>query len=259
MSKLARFAVVALILALGAAGVARAELTREGNLLLSFGGGISPKALPRSTAAPVAVRISSTIKALDGADPPPQLQQIAIGINRDGKLFDRGLPTCKVRKIQPATTAAARRICAGAIVGSGHVAIRVALPKQKAFTFKGRLLAFKARRFHGQRRILTQVYGRKPPSSFVLPFRIDRAPGTFGTVLKMTLPKAARKWAYITRFDMKLQRRFTYRGKRRSYVSAACPAPAGFPGAVYQFARAKYTFAGGRRVTSTLTRNCKVR
>jgi hypothetical protein len=254
-----RLIALALLLALGAAGAARAELTQEGNVLLSFDGGIAPHALPRSKPGPVAVWIASTIKTANGSDPPPQVRQITIAINREGRIFDRGLPTCAVRRIQPATEAAARRICGGAIVGSGHVAVRVALPQQSPFTFRGRLLAFHAKRAGGQRRILAQVYGRRPPSAFVLTFKIRRRGGTFGTVLRTSLPRSAWKWAYVTHFDMRLQRTYVYRGRRHSYISAACAAPAGFPSALYPFARATFSFAGATRISSTLTRDCSVR
>jgi hypothetical protein len=250
---------IVLALALGTAATAHGEAVQEGNLVVRFDGGISPHALPRSTPAPVTVKIETTIETSDGADPPPQLREISIGINREGQVFDRGLPTCKVRKIQPTTIAAARRICGGAIVGNGHVGVRVHLPNQPPFTFDWPLLVFNAKRSGGDRRLLAQVYGRRPPSAFVLTFKVLKRRGTFGTQIRTTLPKPAQKWAYVTHFDMKLRRIYTYRGKRRSFISAACPAPDGFPGALYPFARGKFTFAGGRVLSETLIRDCKVR
>jgi hypothetical protein len=251
--------VLALLVALGVAGAAQAEKQIEGNLEVSFDGGISPHALPRTGTAPVSVTVDSGFSTTDGSDPPPQLRQIAIGINRDGKSYDRGLPACQVRKIQPSTIAAARRICGGAIVGNGHVEVRVDLANQPPFTFKGPLLVFHAKRSGGHRRLLAQVYGSKPPSAFVLTFKIVQKKGTFGTLIKTSLPKPARKWAYVTHFDMKLRRVYTYRGERHSFISAGCAAPAGFPGAVYPFARANFGFAAGEQVTSTLVRDCTVR
>lgn len=253
-------AALALVLLLAAvAAVAQAEVEQQGNLVVNFDGGISPKSLPRTGTAPVAVNVDSTFRTADGADPPPQLRRISIAINRGGRLFDRGLPTCRVRRIQPSTIAAARRICGGAIVGSGKVRVRVQLENQAPFTFKGPLLVFNAKPSGGKRRLLAQVYGRKPPSAFVLAFKIVRQKGTFGTVIRTALPKAARKWAFVTHFEMKLRRTYTWRGKQRSFVSAGCAAPAGFPGAVYPFARANFGFAGGTNVTTTLIRNCTVR
>lgn len=255
----ARLPIVALLLAFGVTGGARAETVAEGNLLVGFDGGITPHALPRTGTAPVAVSIETSIKAADGSDPPPQLTQVSIGINRHGKIEDRGLPTCRVQEIQPATIAAARRICGGAIVGSGHVSVRVDLPNQQPFTFTGPMLVFNAERSGGHRRILAQVYGTRPPSAFVLTFKVLERPGEFGTLIRTRLPQTALEWAYVTSFEMRLRRVYTYRGQRRSYVNAGCPAPEGFPGAIYKFARANFKFAEGQRVTSTLVRDCNVR
>lgn len=244
---------------LGVAGASQAEVVQEGDVIVAFDGGISPHALPRSGTAPVAVTIDSSFRSVDGSDPPPQLKTISIGINRRGRIFDRGLPTCRVRRIQPTTISAARRICGGAIVGSGHVQVLVNLANQPPFLFKGPMLVFNAERAGGDRRLLAQVYGRKPPSAFVLSFRIVKASGEFGTVIKTSLPQSASKWAYVTHFDMKLRRIYTYRGRQRSYVNAGCAAPEGFPGAVFPFARASFGFDGGELATATLIRDCKVR
>jgi hypothetical protein len=249
-----------LLLALGIAGAAPAEVVQDGNVIVTFNGGISPRVLPREGMAPVAVKVEGTFKSTEEVDPPPQLQTISIGINRAGKIFDKGLPVCRVREIQPATISVARKICRGAIVGSGRVQVRVHLDNQAPFTFNGPLLVFNAEpSSSGQRRLLAQVYGRKPPSAFVLNFRIYEAEGEFGTVIKTSLPKPARRWAFITHFDMKLQRKYTYKGQKRSYVNAGCAAPKGFPGAVFNFARSNFGFAGGNHVTTTLVRDCIVR
>jgi hypothetical protein len=253
-------AALALLTVLGLAAGARAEKVIVDNLIVTFDGGITPRALPRTGAAPVTVAVDSSFATTDGADPPPQLRQISIGINKDGKIYDRGLPTCQVRRIQPATISAAKRICGGAIVGSGHVQVRVHLTNQPPFTFKGPMLVFHAKRANGHRRLLAQVYGRKPPSAFVLTFNIfETKDTTFGTVIKTTLPKPARQWAYVTHFDMKLRRIYTYKGQKHSYISAGCAAPDGFTVIVYPFAQANFGFAGAKHVTSTLVRECAVR
>jgi hypothetical protein len=248
-----------LALALGDAVAAPAEVGQTGNAIVDFSGGISPRALPRTEPAPVAVRVDADVAAANGADPPPQLQQISIAINRNGRLFDRGLPTCRVHRIQPSTIAAARRICGGAIVGSGHVQVRVALTNQPLFTFEGPLLVFNAKRSGGHRRLLAQVYGTNPPSAFVLTFKVFRQKGAFGTVIKTTLPRPAREWAYVTHFDMRLRRIYTYHGRQHSFVTAACEAPPGFPGAIFPFARGSFAFGDGTQVGAELVRNCSVR
>jgi hypothetical protein len=250
---------VGLLVALIATGAARGQLANQGDVVVAFDGSISPHSLPRTGTAPVAVSIDGSFKSAEGVDPPPQLRTISIGINRRGRIFDRGLPTCRVRKIQPATIRAARQICGAAIVGRGRVQLRVHLAIQAPFTFAGPMLIFHAERSGGNRRLLAQVYGHDPPSAFVLNFKVLDRPGEFGTTIKTSLPRSASEWAYLTHFEMKLRRIYTFEGQRHSYISAGCPAPSGFPGAVYDFARGSFGFAEGQQVTTTLIRDCTVR
>jgi hypothetical protein len=251
---------LALLVFLGAnVGAEGATIEQNGDIIVAVEGGITPRALPRSGEAPVAISLDTTFKSAEGADPPAQLRTISIGINRGGTIYDRGLPTCRVRRIQPTTISAARRICGAAIVGSGHVQVRVHLTNQPPFTFKGPLLVFHAKPAGGHRRLLAQVYGRKPPSAFVLTFNILQKQGTYGTVIKTVLPKPAREWAYVTHFDMRLQRIYTFHGQRHSFISAGCPAPAGFTVGLYPFAHTNFGFGGGQHLTPSLTGECTVR
>ncbi len=244
---------------LAASVPAWAETSQEGDLRVSFDSGLHPTALPRKTPAPVAVRVAGNFESVSGNDGAlPQLRRMVVAINRQGRLFDRGLPTCDVRAIQPASEAAAARECRGAIVGSGHVRLQARIPTQPPFQVSAKLLAFNGPRRNGHKLILAQAYARKPPGAFVLTFTVARRKGVFGTVLSTTLPRSAQRWAYLTHFDMTLHRTYTYGGKRRSYVSAACTAPPGFRTALFPFARATYSFNDGQALSVPLARSCRV-
>jgi hypothetical protein len=253
----ARLPIALAALVLGLAIPARAEFSQQGRLIVAFDAGLAPKTLPRSTPEPVAVRVAGDVRTAKGA-PLPQLRTIAVAINRAGRLYDRGLPSCRLAAIQPATEAGARSLCHRAIVGTGHVALSVRLENQEPFAVKANLLAFNGPRRHGRKLILAQVYAQDPPGAFVLTFTLKRKGGLFGTVMSTTLPPSAQGWAYLTHFDMTLDRRYRYHGKARSYVSAACTAPDGFPGAVFPLAKATYGFDNGQRLTTTVVRSCRV-
>jgi hypothetical protein len=240
------------------AAPAGAEISQQGNLITSFRGDMVPKKLPRQAPAPVSVGVSGSFRTADST-PLPQLRTISVAINGAGRLYDAGLPVCRVGSIQPATEANARETCGGSIVGSGHVTVGVRLSNQEPFEVKGSLLAFNGPVEHGDKLILAQVYARDPPGAFVLPFKVRERPGLFGTVMTTSLPASALGWAYLSHFDMTLHRTYRYGGATHSYVSAACSAPAGFPGAVFPFAKATYGFAGGRTMRTTVVRSCKVR
>ncbi len=236
---------------------ARAELAQDGDLRVAFQGALAPSTLPRTIPAPVAVSVAGDIKVLAGA-PLPQLRTITVAINRAGHLYDKGLPTCKVKSIQPATEAEARSECRDAIVGSGHVTVEAHIPNQAYFSVKAKLLAFNGPRKNGHKLILAQVYSTAPPGAFVLTFTVKKAPGVFGTTMSTTLPRSAQGWAYLSHFDMTLKRTYTYNGHQRSYVSAACAAPKGFSSAPFPFARATYGFDNGQRLSTTVNKSCKV-
>ena len=248
----------AALLALAAAP-SLAAVDQEGDLLATFDADLSPNVLPRKTAAPIAVRVAGNVKSASGdATRIPQLRRIIVGINREGRLVDRGLRICHAREIQSGKEELAREVCGDAIVGDGHVTVQARIPGQLPFSVRARLLAFNGPRSGGRKTILAQAYAPDPPGSFIITFRVDRRPGTYGTVLSTTLPVGTREWAYITHFDMTLRRVYTANGQRRSYASAACPAPPGFKSALFPFARATYRFTEGQRLTLEETATCRV-
>ncbi len=237
---------------------ARAEVVQQGNLRVSFAGKIAPHVLPRVGTAPVSVTLGGEIKTTDGSK-PPQLRTISLAINRNGRLDYRGLPRCNYGEIQPATTSEAREACASSLVGTGSFAANVALPEQSPFPSNGKVLAFNGN-LHGRPFVFAHIFGTEPlPQSFVLPFAIRRQGGEYGTVLTAELPQVAAEWGFVSGVTLTLKRSFIHRGKRRSYVAAGCPAPRGFPGATFGFAKASFGFEDGRALSSTLTRSCGVR
>jgi hypothetical protein len=250
--------VVLALLGLGATAVATAEISQKGTLRVSFEGKVAPHTLPRHGEAPVAVTLSGDIKTTDGQD-PPQLRTIGLAINKNGKLDYRGLPTCNFHQIQPSTTAEAKLACRKSLVGFGTFKANVALPEQSPFPSNGTILAFNGN-LHGRPVIYAHIYGTKPlPTSFVLPFEIKQGSGDYATTLVANLPQVAAEWGFVSGVSLTLQRRFSYRGKAHSYLSAGCPAPSGFPGATFSFARASFGFEGGPTLRSTLNRSCRAK
>jgi hypothetical protein len=247
---------LAVFLLIGA--LAEAETVQRGQLRVSFEGSLSPRSLPRSGTAPVKVEVGARITSTDDGV-PPQLRKITIAINRYGHFDPTGLPVCPLERIQPTTTAHALAACRGALVGSGRFSAKVLLRGQAPFPSEGQVFAFNSR-LHGHPAILAHVYGTEPaPASYTLPFELKPGKGTYGTLLTASLPQVTSDSGYITGLSMTLGRSFTYRGKRRSYLSAGCPAPKGFGGASFSFAKADFGFEGGRRLSSTLRRSCGVR
>jgi hypothetical protein len=238
--------------------LARADLVAHGDLFVKFSGDLSPAALPRHTPAPVAVGMSGVVRTLSGAR-PPALRQIAIAINRNALLDTDGLPRCREDQLVATSDQEALRICGRALVGGGTYLANTAFPEQEAFPSNGHILAFNGA-IDGHRAVLAHIYGLDPvPITRVIVFNIRQDHSAFGTVLTGNLPETLNHYGYVKKIALSLHRNFNYRGARHSYLSAACAALPGFPGAVFPFAHASMTFADGRMLSSTLTRSCTVR
>ena len=255
-----RFAVVILVLACLPIGVAAArQFVQQGNLRVAFEAKLLPYALPRERSAPVTVQLGGAIRTTDGST-PPQLREISIAMNRAGIVSVAGLPSCSAAALQQTSTEAALAACRGALVGRGHFAANVDFPGAPVFPAQGQVLVFNDSH-RGKMGLLLHLYGSSPVrAAFVLPFKIERhSEGKFGTVFSTRIPRLASDQGYVTDIQLKIGRKYSYRGKRRSFISASCAAAAGFPGAFYELAKATFAFSGGQKLTTRLPGDCAVR
>ena len=255
-SLIAAIAVVAILYS----SLASADTRVVGNLQLSVSARLSPKRLPRDRRSPTAVAVGWKIASTDPALEPPALKTVKIEINRHGALDSTGLPTCPYAKIQPASTARALANCRSSLVGKGTFSAQVGLEGQERYVSQGKMLVFNGAK-GGKPVLFGQIYTAYPfAASFVIVFAVgQRTHGAYGATLTAKLPPNLRAWGNLTEVEMRLARRFSYRGERRSFLSAACPTPKGFTAAPFRLAKMRFAFLGGAGVSSTLTETCKVR
>jgi sugar lactone lactonase YvrE len=233
------------------------DVVQRGGVRVAVDADIAPRRLPRQGSAAIDFSLSAKISSTDGSV-PPQLRRVSIEINRNGHLDPTGLPTCSLAAIQPATTAGALAACRRSLVGEGSFSAKVLIAQQAPFPSDGKILAFNGS-WRGRPAILAHIYGESPvPTSYTLPFLIGSAgQGTYDTTLSASLPEFTSKWGYVTGISLELGRRSHFHGTVRSYLTAGCPAPAGFPGAVFPLSRATLGFSGNKPIAQTITRSCQ--
>lgn len=234
------------------------EIAQKGALRVAVSGRFAPQRLPREGAAPISVAVGGRIATTDESA-PPQLKTLQIELNRHGRIDYTGLPTCPYDRIQPASSSRALSACRSALVGEGSFEAQITLAGQEPYPTKGRLLVFNGIS-HGRNVLFGQIYAPRPfATSFVIVFAIAKlSHGAYGTELSASLPKAMGSWGSLTAIQMRLSRRYSYKGQRHSYISAGCPAPKGFGQVLFPLARASFGFAGGQTLRSTLQRSCRV-
>jgi hypothetical protein len=244
---------------LGATRVERAngERTQRGSLILSLDGRISPLTLPRDRPAPISVRLAGNLRTDDDST-LPRMTRMELGLPQQGVVDTHGLPVCSPRRLRSATTAGAIAACEDALVGRGRLRADVVLPDEAPLSINTRLLAFNAR-VHGHRALVVHAFGEGVPVAVVLTFLFERGSGRLGQRLVAELPRALGPWPRLASFEMTLSRRFEYRGRRRSYLSASCPIPRALTAGFFSLARAGFTIAGGGHIGTAITRGCRGR
>lgn len=237
-------------------GAAHGERSRAGNLIGTLNGGVAPLALPRTHPAPVSVELEGKIATADGT-PLPQVKQVKVELAGPGVLATEGLPLCPQARIEHADNHQAMSRCGGALVGHGTLAAEVDIPNQAPFRIDAQLLAFNGRTASGRKAIWIHAYAADPPISLVLPFVVHPGSQAFPTALIAAVPRSLGPLPRLAIFRLHLYRRFRFRGRVHSYISASCPVPPAFTAGFLSFARATYSFSDGRDVRVETVRSCR--
>ncbi len=248
---------VAALLALFAVQAA-AERSQQGNLIVTLDGGITPKSLPRDRRAPVAVHLLGGVHTTDGS-PIPRVNWIKLELAWRGRLNTHGLPVCPQVRLRSTDSRQALASCGGSLVGKGRLFAEIFVPNQKPFGVHAHLLAFNGKTKANRPAVLVHAYTPDPPVSFIIPFTVRRNKGSFRTVLVTTIRRSVGPWPHVSNFQIDVSRNFSHNGRRQSYLSASCPVPPHFTAGFLSFARAIYTFAGGRQLTTETVRSCRAR
>lgn len=221
------FAAPLLIVALACvalAGRADGLVVRVGNLILTDTGGITPRKLPRHEQAPISAIIDGRIGSADGSH-PPAMESADIDIDRTIEIDGTGLPACRRGQLEARTTEEAKRACRGAIVGSGSGSVEVAFDEQPPFSANGPIVLFNGGTKRGRSLLFIHAYVAVPAPTAVIATVTLKAihRGHYGVNAYAKIPRIAGGAGSATHFRLRIGRKFTYRGKPRSYLTARCP------------------------------------
>jgi len=225
MGHLIRGTAIGALLALLLVGSALAapDVVQVGNLVLSHDGGISPTRLPRSEPAPIDAFISAEIGTKDGSH-LPAARELVVDLDRDIHVNARGLPVCNRSQLESRDTSDARRVCGDAIVGEGSATAEIAFPEQTPIQAKSPLLMFNGGVKGGRTMIFIHAFITVPVPAAVVA-TVELTPirdGRYGTHVVAKIPPISGGSGSLTAGRLSIGRKFTYKGKRRSYLTASC-------------------------------------
>jgi hypothetical protein len=210
-------------LALAVVAIANAASTtiKAGNLVLTFGGTASPKALPKSTYAPVTATVFGNIATSDGTH-PSAFRETEVDFDKDVKVNVKGLPVCKGGQLEARDTKAAKKVCGSSVLGSGNGKIEIAFPEQRPIPVNAPITIFNGGEKGGKITLYIHTFITVPvPAAVVTTVTVQRKGSGLHTVAKV--PVIAGGSGSVLSFSFKIGRKYTYKGKKVSYLEAKCP------------------------------------
>jgi hypothetical protein len=248
---LLRVHVLALVVLLVAAASAAAIVLHTSNLVITTDGGFSPTTLPKKGFAPIKLHGFGKIATEDGS-PPPVLETVTIWFDKNGKVETRGLPTCTPGKLKATTTAQARKLCPGAIIGTGFGKAVVIFPEQGPIPASSPITLFNAKPKNGNPVVLAHAHLTVPgPTTFVVPIEIQKVhDGRYGFKTVAKIPKIAGGAGIPLYARIRVGREWQYKGKTLSYANAGCP-----DGRLQ--AKGQFKFKDGTFLQGSVFKRCK--
>jgi hypothetical protein len=246
-----RTAVLTVVAVLAMGGAALGIVLRAGPLEVTAEGGFTPTTLPKHTTAPITLHGEGKLGTTDGSL-PPILKTLTVWFDKHGAVVTKGLPYCTKGKLAATTTATARRVCAGSIVGEGSGTALIAFPEQRPFKATSPITLFNAAPHDGNPTVLAHAYLSVPaPTTYIVPVEIQKVSnGPFGFKTEAHIPKIAGGFGIPLEGRLTIGKKWTYKGKRLSYANASCPS-----GKLQ--AKAEVEFTDETKLNGLILKTCK--
>ncbi len=247
-----RTAVLTVVALLATGGVALATIVlRAGPIEVVAEGGFTPTTLPKHKTAPITLHGEGHIAATDGGL-PPILKTLTVWYDKHGAVVTKGLPYCTKNKLAATTSATARKVCAGSIVGEGYGTALIAFPEQKPFKASSPITIFNAPPHDGNPTVLAHAYLSVPaPTTYIVPVEIQKVhAGPFGFRTEAKIPRIAGGAGIPLEGRLTIGKRWTFKGQKLSYANASCPA-----GKLQ--AKVETEFNEGTKLNGIIFKHCK--
>jgi hypothetical protein len=186
---------------------------------------IAPKKLSKSKFTPGTLKVTTTLRNSSTANgvPVPTVH-VVLDFDKNAKIFTKGLPTCDPAKLQNVSTEIALRECRPAKIGGGKAKASIPVGEQ-VFVADQTVTAFNGKPKGGIPTILLHTYGTKPTvTTLVLNGTVTNINKEgYGPRLDLEVPKIAGGAGALTDFTVTINKKYRYKGKPTSYISAKCP------------------------------------
>jgi hypothetical protein len=185
---------------------------------------IAPKKLPKKTLAPATLKVVTRTGSTTAANgvPSPAVRA-TIDFDKGAQLFTKGLSTCNPAVLQNVSTEIAEEKCGKAKIGTGKAHALLPLGS-KVIDVEQTVTAFNGVPQGGNPTVLLHSYGTTPlQTTLVLVGTVTNYDKQgYGPRLEVQIPLIAGGAGALTEFQVTISKKWTYKGKKVSFVSAEC-------------------------------------
>jgi hypothetical protein len=213
---------------------------------------ITPKKLSKTKLTPASLEVTTlTTSVSNPTGVPSPAIHATIDFDKNATLFTKGLPTCDPAKVQNQSTENAERACKSAKIGSGHATAYI--QAGQVYEAQQTVTAFNGVPKGGKPTVILHTYGTTPlQTSLVLVGTVSNINKEgYGPRLDLEVPLIAGGTGALKEFNVKISKKWRYKGVQRSFISAKCPNSKKLK------ARGKFTYRDGESLTALSTQTCK--
>jgi hypothetical protein len=239
----AALCIAAVALASGIAAAEKPVKTVVGEIETEFNGGFTPKVLSKKKSSPIVFNISGKIRSLDTVEPhPPALKEFLLEGDKNATIDVKGIPVCKSGRIQATDTAAAKKACGPALVGTGKTEAGIKFPEQREILVHSDLLVFNGGFKGGVTTLFIHAYFSTPVNGAIIAtVKIKKVHhGRYGLESVTTIPKIANGSGSVKSFNLTL---------KKGLLEATCADG-------HLNARGTAVFANGLKASGEVVRPC---
>lgn len=216
---------------------------------------IGPKKLSKTKLTPATLEVTTKVtNATTKGNVPVPATKVVVDFDKTAKLFTKGLPTCNASQLQSVSTEIAKQNCKGAIIGKGKAAALLPVGAS-IFNVDQIVTAFNGAPTGGKPTVLLHSYGTTPVQTTLVLVGVvtNYNKQGYGPRLDVTVPLIAGGAGALTDFNVKIDKKWKYKGESKSFISAKCPNSKKLK------ARGAFTFKDGETITALSSQSCQQR
>jgi hypothetical protein len=245
--------VVAAIAAIAASvAVAGAPVTGADGNSQSIDVKIGPKKLSKTTLTPATLEVTTKVSTSNPTGVPSPATRVTVDFDKNAKLYTKGIPTCTAAQLQNTSTEVAEQACSKAKIGSGHASALLPVGT-KIFPVEQVVTAYNGAPQGGRPTVLLHTYGTTPIQTTLILNGVvsNYNKEGYGPRLDVEVPLIAGGAGALLEFNVKIDKKYKYKGQQRSFISAKCPNNKKLK------ARGAFTFKDGETITAFSKQSCQ--